>query len=234
MAIIKTQIENTNGDILYAQTSADQVLCQDSTTLEAELAALKAQLNNVVAAADAFQFKGVVNASTPLPATDYQVGWTYKVGEAGTYAGQKCEAGDMIICVADFATAAQAADWMVVQSNIDGAVTGPESAVAQHVAVFSDEMGKKIADSGFTIGKSVPADAVFTDTVYSEATTSADGLMSSEDKSKLDGVSADSEENTITVSGVTAQGGKMVAFIEAEEEIPADMNPNGIVFRKIA
>ena len=233
MAIIKTQLENITGDILHPQTSAEQVVYEEST-LAAALAALKAQLNNVVAAADAFQFKGVVNASTPLPSADYQVGWTYKAGEAGTYAGQKCEAGDMIICVADFSESAKDSDWSIVQANIDGAVTGPESAVAQHVAVFSDEMGKKIADSGFTIGKSVPADAVFTDTTYTEATTSTDGLMSSEDKSKLDGVSADSEENTITVSGVTAQGGKMVAFIEAEGEIPADMNPNGIVFRKIA
>lgn len=42
--------------------------------------------------------------------------------------------------------------------------------------------------SGFTLGKSVPADAVFTDTTYSNATQNADGLMSKEDKTKLDGI----------------------------------------------
>ena len=39
---------------------------------------------------------------------------------------------------------------------------------------------------GHTVGVDVPADAKFTDTTYSNATTSVDGLMSSGDKSKLD------------------------------------------------
>lgn len=38
----------------------------------------------------------------------------------------------------------------------------------------------------YTLGKSVPSDAKFTDTTYSVATTSADGLMSSGDKKQLD------------------------------------------------
>lgn len=38
----------------------------------------------------------------------------------------------------------------------------------------------------YTLGKSVPSDAKFTDTTYSVATTSADGLMSKKDKSNLD------------------------------------------------
>ena len=42
--------------------------------------------------------------------------------------------------------------------------------------------------SGFTVGVDVPADAKFTDTTYVKATTEADGLMSKEDKAKLDGV----------------------------------------------
>lgn len=50
---------------------------------------------------------------------------------------------------------------------------------------FSD--GKPVACT-YSLGKSVPSDAVFTDTTYSTATTSANGLMSSSDKSKLDGI----------------------------------------------
>lgn len=37
----------------------------------------------------------------------------------------------------------------------------------------------------YTLGKSVPSDAKFTDTTYSVATTSANGLMSADDKVKL-------------------------------------------------
>ena len=40
----------------------------------------------------------------------------------------------------------------------------------------------------YTIGKSVPSDAKFTDTTYSAATTSAAGLMSAADKTKLNGL----------------------------------------------
>lgn len=40
--------------------------------------------------------------------------------------------------------------------------------------------------NGFTVGVNVPADAVFTDTTYSNATTSKDGLQSAADKTKLD------------------------------------------------
>ena len=40
----------------------------------------------------------------------------------------------------------------------------------------------------YTLGASVPSGAKFTDTTYSAATTSAAGLMSAEDKNKLDGI----------------------------------------------
>lgn len=43
--------------------------------------------------------------------------------------------------------------------------------------------------NGHSVGKNVPSDAVFTDTTYSNATTSAAGLMSAADKTKLDGMS---------------------------------------------
>ena len=41
-----------------------------------------------------------------------------------------------------------------------------------------------------TLGKSVPSDAVFTDTTYNVATTTTSGLMSADDKYKLDNISA--------------------------------------------
>ena len=40
-------------------------------------------------------------------------------------------------------------------------------------------------NTSYTLGKSVPSDAKFTDTTYSEATTETSGLMSLEDKTKL-------------------------------------------------
>lgn len=106
----------------------------------------KAYADGLLAANDAMVFKGVVNSSTPLPTTDYLVGWTYKVAEAGTYAGQDCEIGDMIICVTDWVNGtASNADWQVVQSNLDGAVTSSAtSSVDGTIAVFDGTSGKVI------------------------------------------------------------------------------------------
>ena len=61
-----------------------------------------------------------------------------------------------------------------------GDVTGPSSSTDAHVAVFDGVTGKVIKDSSFTIGKSVPSDAVFTDnnTTYTFADgTSGDGTF---------------------------------------------------------
>jgi len=53
-----------------------------------------------------------------------------------------------------------------------------------------------------SVGTDVPADAVFTDTTYSVATTSANGLMSSSDKTKLNRISSsyDSTTETLTIN----------------------------------
>lgn len=119
---------------------------QDSDQYLWTAAKTKAYADGLLAANDAMTFKGVVNSTTPLPATGYKVGDTYKVGEAGTYAGQSCEVGDMIICVKKYASAsASNADWQVIQSNIDGAVTSSvTSSVDGTIAVFDGTTGKII------------------------------------------------------------------------------------------
>ncbi|MGM9571240.1 MAG: hypothetical protein ACI3ZR_03385 [bacterium] len=157
----------------------------------ATTAFVQSLINSKIAAADAMIFKGTIGAGgtvTTLP-TNHSTGWTYKVITAGTYAGQTCEVGDMIICLTD-GTADSDNDWTVVQTNIDGVVTGPASATANKVAIFSDATGKAIKDSGFTIEASVPSGAKFTDTTYNAATTSSDGLMTSAMVTKLNGIAA--------------------------------------------
>lgn len=59
-----------------------------------------------------------------------------------------------------------------------------------HVAVWGDN-GFEIKDSGYTIASNVPVNAKFTDTTYSPATTLLSGLMSKDDKTKLDGINVD-------------------------------------------
>ena len=140
----------------------------------------KSYVDSLIAGvADAMLFKGTLGQAkdgatvTALPA-NHKVGWTYKVVTASTYAGMACEVGDMIACIKT-RTTANNADWTVFQGNIDGAVTGPTSSTDAHVATFNGATGKVIKDSGFTIGKSVPADAKFTDTQLTDGQIAAMG-----------------------------------------------------------
>ena len=82
----------------------------------------------------------------------YNIGWQYRAAEAGTYRGYICEIGDMITAiVARSGSGATNADWTVSQANIDGAVTGPVSSVADQITVFNGTSGKIIKDGGTSI-----------------------------------------------------------------------------------
>lgn len=183
--------EGATNTPLAPATKATQVRINDvdggASNVETEIVTLRTKLNQAIDAG--VHFKGTVNSTTPLPTVAYKAGWQYVVGEAGTYAGNVCEAGDYIICVKDYASgSASNSDWTVLQKNLDGAVLGPSTSVADHVAVFDGTGGSKIKDSGFTIGKSVPADAEFTDTKYKAATAESDGLMTAAQFTKLSGI----------------------------------------------
>lgn len=58
-------------------------------------------------------------APTTFAPTNYKTGYYWVVGTAGTYAGEACEPGDMIFAVADYDSAYQAADFNVIQTNLD-------------------------------------------------------------------------------------------------------------------
>ena len=114
-------------------------------------AATKQYVDRLVAGINDFTV-GVVDSSTPLPATDYEVGQTFRVAEAGTYAGVECETGDLIIVIKDYAQGtASNADFLVVQANVDGAVTGPDASTDANIVVFDGTTGRKIKDSSVTI-----------------------------------------------------------------------------------
>lgn len=86
-------------------------------------AAVVTYVSQEIGAADAMRFKGTIGTGgtiTTLPST-HQIGDTYRVITAGTYAGQTCEIGDLIIAMTTSGTTAN--DWTVAQTNIDGAIT---------------------------------------------------------------------------------------------------------------
>ena len=112
-----------------------------------------AAINEVLEASSAMTFEGTIGTGststiTALPAK-HDVGDTYVVKTAGTYANQTCEVGDLIICTTS-GTAANNAHWTVVQTNLNGAVTGPTTSTASNLAAFNDATGKVVKDSGIS------------------------------------------------------------------------------------
>lgn len=200
------KFNNTTG-VIENGYSVQTTLASSSTAIPTA-AAVVAAIDNKITAADAMIYKGTLGTDgtvTKVPANGYKVGWTYKVITAGTYAGIKCEVGDMLIAINNgpvSGTTVVNADWTVVQANIDGAVTGPASATAGHIAVFDGATGKVIKDGTYTIATSVPSNAVFTDTKV----TSADNHYKPANGTTLIGTAG---------SPVTA-GGKVITGITAD------------------
>lgn len=84
---------------------------------------IKAYVDAIISASQGIVYKGTINSVDDIPTT-YDVGWLYMIGTAGTYVGQKCEVGDLMIAVVERkGTGNQNSDWDVIQTNIDGAIT---------------------------------------------------------------------------------------------------------------
>lgn len=121
-----------------------------------KLKAINDKIGALLGANDALVFKGIIDGKHPLPTANYEVGHTYRVNEAGTYAGQKCEQGDLIICIAD-ALSTSTPHWTVAQTNIDGAVIGPANATGDNIVLFNGATGKSIKDSGKKLSDFAPS-----------------------------------------------------------------------------
>ena len=152
---LQQQLENLETE-LAAKAPINNPVFTGTVTLAADPqsnleAATKQYVDRLVAGINDFTV-GVVDSSTPLPSTGYEVGQTFRVAEAGTYAGVECETGDLIIVIKDYAAeGASNADFLVVQANVDGAVTGPDASTDANIVVFDGVTGRKIKDSSVTI-----------------------------------------------------------------------------------
>lgn len=83
--------------------------------------------------------------------------------------------------------------------------------------VYADSDGI-LHPTTYALNATVPSNAVFTDTTYSDATTSAAGLMSASDKTKLNGIATGAEVNVQSDWNVTSTSSD--AFIKNKPTIP--------------
>lgn len=76
------------------------------------------------------------------------------------------------------------------QANVqsDWNATGGDAFIKNKPTSLPANGGNAATVNNHSVNADVPAGAKFTDTTYQKVTTSADGLMSKEDKTKLDGM----------------------------------------------
>lgn len=129
-----------------------------STVNAPSAGAVKTYVDGILGANDAMVLKGGINASTNPNYPAANAGDTYRIttaGKIGGASGPNVEVGDLLICFVDATAAgtqaAVGANWIVEQTNIDGAVTGPASAVSGNLTSYSGTSGKVVQDSGFSI-----------------------------------------------------------------------------------
>ncbi len=93
-------------------------LVDSEALIQENLDTLFSKVNSL---AGAFVLKGSAPSEAFTAAlTNHTAGWAFAVTTAGTYAGQVCNVGDLIVCQTT-GTAANNADWFVLESNTQNA-----------------------------------------------------------------------------------------------------------------
>lgn len=120
----RTNIGAGDGDYehLINKPTIDNAM-SDTSTNAVQNKIIKAYVDGIIAASQGIVYKGTINKTADIPTT-YDVGYLYMIGTEGTYVGQKCEVGDLMIAVvARKGSGNLDSDWDVIQTNIDGAIT---------------------------------------------------------------------------------------------------------------
>lgn len=182
-----------------------------SSTQIATTAFVINEIGSKISAAQALRFKGTIGTDgdvTELPA-NHTVGDTYVVKAAGNFAGEGCEAGDMIICVKSGTTTANA-DWSVIQRNLDGAVTGKSLTANTVILGNGGSTVKALANgtAGYVLKATAsgPAWQAEKDTVYTHPAGGAPSKTSGFYKFSTDSTSHVASVTAVTKADITALG----------------------------
>lgn len=136
----------------------DTTLAANSDAKIATQKAVKAYADGLLDANNAFQYKGVQDCSTNPNYPAASAGWSYRVsvaGKIGGVSGINVEIGDTLVCLVDGSAAGNqatvGANWLILQTNIDGAMVGPATSVAGNIPTFAGTTGKVAQDSGVSV-----------------------------------------------------------------------------------
>jgi hypothetical protein len=167
--------------------------------------------------------------------TNHTKGMAFVVTTAGTYVGQECNVGDMIVCKAD-GTSASDADWFVIESNQPNMVLfdGAEPMFQNEIPVFSDMTGHKIESFG------IKADSVLTVSSDNQLNVGGETALTSEqlagikntlgiDASLIRTATLDTIGSGATTANFTLTGGTIEPGICYYIQFPTEMSYLGAI-----
>lgn len=178
-ASLNTISNLVTADFATNVVDTDGTLSASSDTRIPSQKAVKTYADQLLGAANAQIFKGVIDCSANpnYPAAD--AGWVYSVSVAGKIGGSSgtvVEISDSLLCKVDSTAsgdqATVGANWSITQANIDGAVIGPASATSGNVATFSGTTGKIIQDGGKALPSGDIVGTTDTQTLINKSLTS--------------------------------------------------------------
>lgn len=225
---------NNNGDTVTAR--ADDVLYHKITVDGTEATVYNQnslgsfysanKIDQLMQGVNAMTYKGPVDKANPLPSTDVKIGDTYKVAEAGTYNGQECKLGDLLIATGEEENGVISGTitWTYIPSGDDTdtqysiSVGGVEDAatVILHPSTNTGDDSVTIA-GGTTINVALGTDSI---TINHENVTRNDGDKLDDETPAHDGTG----RVTVVDSVVTNDQGHVTAVKTKDIVIPADAN----------
>lgn len=132
-----TWSELTTSDLPMAVSVEDSISKGTASTTLLSTRQIVDYIESSFTANDAMRYKGTISYSNGNYSTSTvdganvsgfptkcEVGDTYRITSAGTYAGQQCSSGDLLICIKDGngSTLNSASYWTAVEANINGSV----------------------------------------------------------------------------------------------------------------
>ena len=220
---LQTQLNTiVGGDSSSAIESFNEIVAflenvTDTQTLDGIIAGINTEIAKKAAKSDAIT--SISRSGTTFTATRAD-GTTFTFSQQDNNTTYTFASGTNQFTVTPSGGTAQT---VTVTPSISNNVTYSGTLTSGQVAVLDGTAGK-IKASGFTIAKSVPSDAKFSDTTYSAATTSAAGLMSASDKSKLDGIASGANKYSLPLAASGTRGGIQIGYTASGANVPVALS----------
>lgn len=122
--VSKTKVENLNADYVDGKHASNEIFTANgaSEDIVPTQRAIVSSMNDMLMASQALVYRGLINPndSTTFPPTPVTSGSVYVISHEGTFNGQYCEPGDIVIGY--YIASTNKTQWDIIQNNIDGAV----------------------------------------------------------------------------------------------------------------